>query len=261
MRGASRPLWQAATAELFLCMCVGCSSEPVPPMEWVALLAPHPCSGEATKALLAWGARDEVLRAPPAPGFAGSFRIPTAVLGEWVLIDAVGAGTPTISLVRGEGAEQVTFSDQCVASVRSVASARPAVSAGRALFTDEDLRSALSSSAAASATVIYVWSPHMSLSIDGYPEISAATDALGLALIPVLFPQGDHGFAEREAAQKGMPVEALREAASVELAFRDALVHAPSIVVFAGPRISPVLPGYRSAAGYQRFLEDFLAGR
>ena len=40
---------------------------------------------------------------------------------------------------------------------------------------------------------------------------------------------------------------------------RDALVHAPSIIVFTRDRISPVLPGYRNAEGYARFLADLFA--
>ena len=70
----------------------------------------------------------------------------------------------------------------------------------------------------------------------------------------------DRAFAEREAIRVGMPPAGLREIASVELVQRQAQVHAPSIVIFGADRVSPVLPGYRNADGYRRYLEAFLAG-
>jgi len=123
-------------------------------------------------------------------------------------------------------------------------------------FTDADLRA----SVAVGPTVVYVWSPHMPLSVDGYAEISVATQALGLHLMPVLFVGGDAAFAASEAARVGIPTDGLREMASIELAFRDAQVHAPSVLLFHGDRVSPVLPGYRDADGYREFLTAFLGG-
>lgn len=243
-----------------LCACAACASDSAAPAEWASLLAAHPCAGEAAEALTRMGARDQVLRAPPAPAADRVFRIPTRTVGEWIRLQESGAGPPAITRVSGEGIEALTFSEGCETSLRGVPSAHSAFPVGPGRFTDEDLRLALRADAGVSATVVYVWSPHMSLSVDGWPEVSAACEALGLGLVPVLFPEGDQGFAEREATRAGIPLDGLKEAASVELVFRDALVHAPAIVVFAGDRVSPVLPGYRDAAGYRRFLEDFLSG-
>jgi hypothetical protein len=58
-----------------------------------------------------------------------------------------------------------------------------------------------------------------------------------------------------------MPSSGLSEADANELTFRDALVHAPSIIVFSEARVSPVLPGYRNAAGYLRYLQAYAAER
>ena len=55
----------------------------------------------------------------------------------------------------------------------------------------------------------------------------------------------------------GIPEEGLREVASIELLLRDAQVHAPTILVFQSGRVSPALPGYRNADGYERFLRAF----
>ena len=130
----------------------------------------------------------------------------------------------------------------------------PFTSDGGRPFTDADLRAGLGER----ATVVYTWSPHMPLSVDGYREIAQASRALDARLIPVLFAGGDRAFARSEAQRVGIPDEGLREIASIELVFRDAHVHAPTILVFHAGRVSPVLPGYRNADGYRRFLEEFL---
>jgi hypothetical protein len=100
----------------------------------------------------------------------------------------------------------------------------------------------------------------MPLSVDGWREIDTAATALGLDALPVTFAHGDADFARREAARGGIPPAGLREIDSVELVMRDLQLHAPSILVFADGRVSPVLPGYRNADGYRSFLQNFLNG-
>jgi len=126
-------------------------------------------------------------------------------------------------------------------------------------FTDADLRAALDDAGAA-GLVVYAWSPHMPLSVDGWTEITSASAARGYDAIPVLIAHADPDFARREAVRGGIPAEGLREVASVELIMRDLQVHAPSILVFGTGTVSPVLPGYRNAEGYGRFLEAFGGG-
>lgn len=122
-------------------------------------------------------------------------------------------------------------------------------------FTDGDLESLRASE---DRFIVYVWSPHMPLSVDGWAEIYAAAGRLDIPVVPLLFAGSEAGFAAREAARVGIPEDGLREAVSRELRDRDALVHAPALLVFDGDRVSPVLPGYRNADGYREFIEDFL---
>lgn len=129
---------------------------------------------------------------------------------------------------------------------------------GSERFTDADLHAALQSSP---RLVVYVWSPHMPLSVDGYAEITAAARSVDAEVVPVLFAGSDKAFARREARRVGMPRRALREMASEELIRREGQLHAPSIVVFHAERAAPVLPGYRNAEGYRRYLESVMDSR
>jgi hypothetical protein len=213
------------------------------------------CAAALAATLTEWNATHEILPAPPPPGFADRVRIATHEIGVWILDDTRADGSHDLTRVGPNGFVRVSFAANC-ARVESAPSTidgvRAAAQDAGDRFTDADLRSAL---AFEGGTVIYVWSPHMPLSVDGYAELSEAAAPLGMQVIPVLFADGDRTFAETEARRGGIPAEGLRETASIELFMRDAQVHAPAILVFHAGEVSPVLPGYRNADGYRAFLE------
>ncbi|MDA1102248.1 MAG: hypothetical protein O2956_01440 [Gemmatimonadetes bacterium] len=231
-----------------------------------ALLQDVVCGREVAETLHDFRAVSRYLTAPPSADGGRSYRLPTSTRSDWVILTVPNRGRPQVSRLTPAGATVRTFASDCSVDERSVARSTPpqegAVGANRsegrpARFTDADLGSALSA-AAGRPVVVYVWSPHMPLSVDGFAEIQKAADRLGLSVEPVLIARGDADFARREAERVGMPASALREIDSVELVMRDAQVHAPSILVFGPDRVSPVLPGYRNSDGYGRYLTAFL---
>ena len=215
------------------------------------LLADAPCGATISATLEEWGAHADPRRAAPSPTHQ-RFRFATDRIGHWVQLDLAPGRTPTLLYVDPSGGVRRTLSPGCAVRSEDLDAEPPP---GPSTFTDADLEALLASDRTA---VVYVWSPHMPLSVDGFAEISGAANALGLVVAPVLFPGGDRTFARSEAERAGIPTEGLREVASVELVFRDATVHAPAIVVFADGRVSSTLPGYRNAEGYARFLRAFL---
>lgn len=203
----------------------------------------------ASRLVETWGRRGSPLGDPGSAegGVPVSVRVPVGEIGDWVIrtpngdVVLVDDGRPTIV---------------CGGAEHSVVG-HPALDVeGQAVFTDADLLAAVRRNEAGVA--VYLWSPHMPLSVDGYAELAAAAESRGLAVEPVLFAESDHGFARREAARVDMPPSALRSVASSELVLRDAQVHAPAVIVFRGASASPVMPGYRNAAGYGRWLDAVL---
>jgi len=253
----------APTVAAAAVLAASCVPDRPPARAWDELLSGGPCAAPASELLGAWGVRDAARRGPPQANAVSRFRMPTRELGVWVEVGVVDANPPTLTRLSPSGTDVVSFGADC----DPVATRRPGPvrrDDRDGLFTDDDLREALRTALrapGARGVVVYVWSPHMPLSVDGYPEIRRAAEATGLRLEPVLFPDGSRAFAEEEALRVGMSPDALREAAAVELVARDALVHAPSIVLFTDLGVSPVLPGYRDRDGYVRFVEGFLAGR
>lgn len=235
------------------------------------VLATWPCRGAIRDALAAQGVGRAFLFAPPSRDGGSTLRIPMHNrLGSWVVLHGP-SGVRGVTMERWDDTQVSVrvFDEACRTRVEESPSVRPQIDS--LSFTDRDLRAAVASTLGArgaedglegqgsAGVVVYAWSPHMPLSVDGFREIEAAADELGLRVVPVLFAGSDRDFARREATRVEMPPAALREVGSVELTMRDAQVHAPSILVFQGGRVFPVLPGYRNAAGYQRYLTAVLA--
>jgi hypothetical protein len=219
------------------------------------------CEEAVTASLEAWGAtRDAPMGAPMADG-ATAYRFPTGRIGGWVVLTLRVDGEPEVARIGPDATLRRRFLTDC----RPVDEPRPALVAdvqgpAEARLTDALLEEALGAASDRAGLVVYAWSPHMPLSVDGWREIAATADRLDLSALPTLIAHADTDFARREAARGGIPQQGLRVVSSVELVMRDLQVHAPSILVFSGERVSPVLPGYRNADGYRSFLEAFLRG-
>jgi len=225
-----------------------------------ALLDGVACADEARTSLRRWGAGPDFLEGPPTASGARTFRFPTASFAEWVVLTAPAEDPPSVIRMTPEGASAHIYADDC--SVERRKRLHQAISTDTTtLFTDAHLRGHIDAADAVDeAVVVYVWAPHMPLSTDGYAEVREAAEATGLRVVPVLMAFSDHAFAVREASRVGIPEEGLRQIDSNELVQRQAQVHAPSIVIFSRNRVSPVLPGYRNADGYRRYLKAFLDG-
>jgi len=224
-----------------------------------SLLVGVSCAREVGMMMSAWGAGQEFVTAPPSETGRRMYRFPTGRLGTWVVLTVPPAGGgATVTRVTPRGATSHAFTEGCSYRVDESEHQPPSQVAGD-LFTDGDLRSSLAGTPDQSL-VIYSWSPHMPLSVDGYAEVAEAAHARGMTALPVLIAHSDLDFARREAERVGMPSHALRQIDSVELIQRGVQLHAPSILVFGLTRVSPLLPGYRNAEGYGRFLDAFLDG-
>ena len=208
-------------------------------------------------------ARLRALGADPNAGVVsarpGGFEIDYAATGDHPPVTVWAEGNRAVVVQRtADGWTRWTFDDTC--RVRPPVTVPAAVVTEGLRFTDADLRRTRSEAGEA-GVVVYGWSPHMPLSGDGYVEVAAAARRLGLHVEPVLIVPADTTFARQEALRLGLPEAALRQVAATELIERELLVHAPALIAFTEGRVSPVLPGYRNAAGYARFLERFLADR
>ena len=209
------------------------------------------CAAEIAAQRRRWRAAGEPIVQPPAGPGETLTHWPTDRFGIW-LVQRVGPGETSLTRVTPERLSRIRWSAACAAS-DDERERRPA--AGPA-FTDRDLDALL---AAPGRGVIYLWSPHMPLSVDGWAELTRAAASRRLTVEPLLDPQADRGFAAAASAGGRLPPSALRVVDSVELQFRELALHAPSIAVFAGGRlVGPLLRGYRTADEYVDFFDRVL---
>ncbi|MBT8488440.1 MAG: hypothetical protein HKO77_01125 [Gemmatimonadetes bacterium] len=209
------------------------------------------CADMFDRLVEARGRRGPTIRGAGSGGSSsGPLRVPVGEIGDWVV------GTAEDEVVLVEDGRPASVCGPTGTPERPGPSVPPE---GRVLFTDADLRTVVRGHE--KGVAIYVWSPHMPLSVDGYSELVVAAEERGVTVVPLLFAESDPDFARREAARVGMPSPALRTVAAAELLLRDAQVHAPSVIVFRGREASPVMPGYRNAEGYGRWLDAALSPR
>jgi hypothetical protein len=181
---------------------------------------------------------------------------PTDALGVWVVEaeDPVNGAT-SLRRVTSAGTTAIVWSPSCQATT----TAYPRQPLGRAGFSDVDLRRLLDEHPRG---IIYIWSPHMPLSIEGVATIRAVGTRRHLPVTVLLDPNADSAFADTAMAARGWHGAESRVVDSTELAFRDVLVHAPSMQAYAGGRLvgSPY-PGYHTVDEYGTFLDRILPTR
>jgi len=218
------------------------------------LLDSHPCFVAIERRLELWGATDEILKGPGGPLGGDVYRIATKKIGVWVTLHlARSETTVSLFLTDAEGSTRLDFGAACSPAPMRTPAARP--SSSERSFTDADLHALLDSS---EPLVVFLWSPHLPLSADGYREIEAATTALDLTLAAVVDPSANPSYVAAVGDDVGIPESARHPLTSVELLFRDLAVHAPTILIFANGKASAPLPGYRNSAAYREHIGKFL---
>ena len=202
-----------------------------------------------------WHAVGPALVQPPAGPGEMLTHWPTSTPGIW-LVQRVGPGDTSLTRVTPERLSRGSAGRRRARPATTNGSGRPAAAPA---FTDRDLDALL---AAPAGGVLYLWSPHMPLSVDGWAELTRA--AASRALDGRAAPRSRRptaGSRPRLRAGGRLPASALRVVDSVELQFRELALHAPSIAVFAGGRlVGPLLRGYRTADEYGDFFDRVLAG-
>jgi hypothetical protein len=157
----------------------------------------------------------------------------------------------------GRAVVALPVNQQAMLSAALVACAVP-VALDDPAFTDADLDRLLRTE---QRFVLYVWSPHMPLSVEGVHEAIRAGHALGIPVVPLLDPRADRTYARSAAAAASLPSHALRVARSAELIRREVFHHAPTVIAFAhGRQAGPVRPGYFDGAGYEHLLRRLFEG-
>jgi hypothetical protein len=190
---------------------------------------------------------------------------PTEVLGRWIRLETLPHRKLRVSLLTDRTTESVEFSQSSSFKRAPSSSGKAgAPSCGETKtkitrkiraaggFEDSDL---IKTVGAQKSGLIYVWSPHMPLSVEGFTAAQAAAQAAKVAFVPLLDAEADQEFALKTAREQKFPESALRRQESMELHFRGMAAHFPSAVAFTDGKIQgAVIAGLESKEGYQQMV-------
>jgi hypothetical protein len=215
------------------------------------------CQAAVERRIGEWGAGAERYRDPDGPFGTRQWRLPTREIGTWLLVQDAEGRAPSLARVDARSTTRVTFDARC--REMSTSAVTPPAPPDGSVFTDDDVRAML---AAAPQGVVYLWSPHMPLSVDGYRTVSEVARRMGMSFTAVRDPMSDAAYAAAVATEAGLPASALRTFASIELSFRQLNLHAPAVLVFSGGHFDGLaVPGYREAASFEAAIAGRLSNR
>ena len=244
----------AASAGL-LFIVAAASAQPLPTAPREATPDNGRCRAAVERRLTEWGGGHERYRDADGPFGARQWRVPTHEIGTWLLLHEPADGTLAVARVDERSTTRVTFDAQCHEAFAMIESS-PIASVAGDVFTDGHVRALL---AGQPQGVVYLWSPHMPLSVDGYRTVREVASRLGMSFTALRDPLSDPGYAAAVAGEAGLPAEALRTFSSIELGFRQLSLHAPALLVFARGRFAGLaVPGYREAAGFEAAIAERL---
>ena len=196
--------------------------------------------------------RDEAFIAPDLKNSGLVFRFPTNEIGKWVLVKIGEDETELISISQ-QKIEIATIDQECAWRTEIHTGL---MNTGPTDFTDTDLAALLSRN---ERGIIYLWSPHMQLSLDGVRELNNLSEEFAVPLLVLLDPNADIGFAASAARRAEIGKTPLRRVNSLELYFRNFTIHAPTLITYANGEITgPAAPGYRSPEHYRMMITKWL---
>lgn len=177
---------------------------------------------------------------------------PTKTLGVWlerahldngaIELRRVSAQQTDVALLDGAGCLQKTTTHHRTFNQDSV----------RGAFTDASLDSLM---AANNRGMIYVWSPRMPLSVKGLVEARAAAKTLGVTFTALAAESSDDDLNASAAS-----VADRQRMESLELVYRNATIHYPSMLLYDNGRIiDGVYPGYKNRATFAQYAREKFA--
>src|SRR5829696_5543639 len=174
------------------------------------------CRAAVEQRIAEWGGGAERYRDPDGPFGARQWRLPTREIGTWVLVHEAAEEAPSLARVDARSTMRVSFDAQCH-ELSTSAAVQPGASPAAGAFTDDDVRAMLDG---APQGVVYLWSPHMPLSVDGYRTVSDLARRMRMSFTALRDPMSDAAYAAAVAREAGLPASALRTFTSIELSFR-----------------------------------------
>lgn len=211
------------------------------------------CEELARQQLIEWKVANRIFKKPGIIDNSFIYRMPTQTVGQWILIENKKHGL-RMSKVDSTKNESKSWDKDC--AVTSQMENYPPKQYVNNEFTDRSLKTLLVQHPVG---IVYLWSPHMLLSVEGINELNEITKELGISYDVLLDSNANTSFAKATAIKIGLKKDIFRKNSALELFFRNFSVHSPSLLLYKnGEIIGPIIPGYRSPTHYKQLIRTRL---
>jgi len=211
------------------------------------------CAKEISYQMQQWHVKGDAQEEPTASVDGYFFKLPTEKIGRWALVYEE-SDQVRLSLVDSERIQLKVLDSHCA---EITATDIPNTGRTNIGFDDEDLTDLLLNN---NNGLVYIWSPHMLLSVHGIKELLAIGLELGISVTILLDVNADINFAQSTVREYSLPATVLTPATALEFKFRGALIHSPTLLFYQDTSfVRPDVPGYRHPEHYRQVILDRLA--
>lgn len=210
------------------------------------------CYQQAQKLMDKWQVTGEWTR--HFDGEKGDLKLvsPTRTFAKWFEIKL--GEKPSVHLISPQRILNVAYDGNCHATTTMNARI---VKLDDRKFNDRELAQLIERN---KTGLIYAWSPHMPLSIDGINEIKQAAAKLNLPVTFVLSPHANMEFAKKVLNEKKLPAEYLKVYDSLEMVERGSSLHFPSLLIYQnGKLFRRARPGHEVSKIFETYLKKVMS--
>lgn len=122
-------------------------------------------------------------------------------------------------------------------------------------FRDENLKKLVSKN---KSGMIYLWSPHMTISVQELSEIFLARKKIKTPFTILLDKNADMDLAKKMVSDLKLPIDYLLTMNSRKLEKFGVTIHFPSLVIYKNGKLKKRVPGYTGVPGIQDMIKEHL---
>lgn len=219
------------------------------------------CGAKALSILQEWKAKDEwKLKFTENPEDK-KFQAPTENFGIWAQVQYQKNESLKLFQFSAKNQTQVKFGADCKPEFetqaydadRKLASTK---TKGFSYFQDSEIQKLFQSQKSA---IVYMWTPHMQVAVEGLREISKAAQKLKVPLYAVVDPNSNPGQVAKIAGELKISKDQIYYFDSFDLTMRDFRLHYPSLMIISrGKYATPVQRGLETSDIYENYIRTHL---
>ncbi len=222
-------------------------------------LTQNPCAKQASQVLTQWKVQDHWSRAVGHKPNEQIFRAPTQAVGKWVEV-AFNGSDVALRLFNEKAVLTTTFDKHCQSTAglaaHKVKSSLSEKQRTYKVMHDQEIANLLEQK---KSGVIFLWSPHKQISVEGLKQILQAGKDTKVPVYPVVDSDSDPKAVDRVVKELKLAKKDIYFLDSFDLQYRGFRLHHPSLIVFNdGKFTSQVRRGYEDAFVYKDYLKSHM---